>query len=156
YEFLAAELEKKGRAKWVVEELEVLTDPETYITRPQEAWQRVKTRTHSARFMGIVRELARFREDYAQSHDVPRSRVYKDDALVELASTKPQTLQDLGRARLLLREGRRGDIADGIIAAVKAGLACPDSELPRVDKDNEKLQVNPALADLLRVLLKAK
>ncbi len=156
YEFLATELEKTGRAAWVEEELAILTDPETYITRPEDAWKRVKTRTNSPRFLGIVRELARFREDYAQSNDVPRSRVFKDDALVELASTKPQTMNDLGRSRLLLREARKGAIAEGILAAVKTGQEMPAEELPKPDTTRDKLQVNPALADLLRVLLKAK
>jgi ribonuclease D len=81
----------------------------------------------------------------------------KDDALLELASTKPATAQDLGRSRLLLREARRGEIADGILAAVKAGLETPTENLPKPpDNGREKLQVNPALADLLRVLLKAR
>ena len=90
YEFLAAKLEKTGRHKWVEEELEVLTNPDTYITAPRDAWKRVKTRTNSGRFLGIVRELAAFREAYAQERNVPRSRVYKDDAMVELASNKPK------------------------------------------------------------------
>jgi len=156
YEFLAAKLEETGRHKWVAEELEVLTNPETYITAPRDAWQRVKTRTNSARFLGIVRELAAFREAYAQERDIPRNRVYKDDAMVELASNKPKNYEELGRARLLLRDARKGEIADGILKAVAAGLACPNEALPEADRTREKMQVNPALADLLRVLLKAK
>lgn len=156
YEYLAKKLQTSGRDKWVAEELRVLTNPATYRVDPEEAWKRIKTRNSSGKFLSVVRELARFREDYAQSRDVPRSRVYKDDALVELASTKPATHQDLGRSRLLMREGRKGEIADGILAAVKAGLECPPEKAPKVDTSNDKLQVNPALADLLRVLLKAK
>ncbi len=156
YEYLAAELDRSGRSRWVAEELKILTDPATYDAQPEEAWQRIKTRTHSPKFLAVVRELAAFRESYAQSRNVPRTRVYKDDALVELASTKPRTPADLGGSRLLLREARRGEIADGILAAVERGLACPAEELPKPDRSREKLQVNPALADLLRVLLKAK
>ncbi|HBZ44454.1 MAG TPA: ribonuclease D [Maritimibacter sp.] len=157
YEFLKAELEKTGRAKWVKEELSVLTDPDTYVIEPSEAWRRVKTRTSSGRFLAIVRELARFREGYAQSRDIPRNRVYKDDALMELASTKPRDMSELNRSRLLLREARRGEIAEGILAAVQAGLECAPEDMPQMEKTGrEKLQVNPALADLLRVLLKAR
>lgn len=156
YEFLAAKLEESGRHKWVEEELEVLTNPNTYITAPRDAWKRVKTRTNSARFLGIVRELAAFRETYAQERNIPRNRVYKDDAMVELASNKPKNHEELGRARLLLRDARKGDIADGILKAVVAGNACSNDDLPKPDRTREKLQVNPALADLLRVLLKAK
>lgn len=156
YEFLAEKLEESGRAHWVAEELRVLTAPETYTVRPSEAWQRVKTRTTTPKFLAVVRELARFREGYAQGRNIPRNRVFKDDALVELASTKPATLQDLGRSRLLLREARKGEIAEGILKAVKLGIDCPAEDMPKPDKGREKLQVNPALADLLRVLLKAR
>jgi ribonuclease D len=156
YEFLADKLKKQKREAWVAEELAILTTPDTYVVHPEEAWKRVRTRTNSPRFLGIVQQLAAFRESYAQSNNVPRSRVYKDDALVELASTKPQSMKDLGRSRLLLREARKGDIAEGILAAVKAGMEMPQDDLPRPENTNQKLQVDPALADLLRVLLKAK
>ena len=156
YEYLAAQIVKTGRQKWVEEELSILTDPATYTVTPDEAWTRVKTRTTSGRFLAIVKELARFREDYAQRNNVPRSRVMKDDALLELASTRPTNAEELGRSRLLLREGRKGDIADGILLAIKAGVEMRAEDMPKPDLSRDQLQVNPALADLLRVLLKAK
>ena len=156
YEWLAAQLVKTGRQPWVEEELAVLTDPETYTTRPEEAWERIKTRTTSGRFLAMVKELARFRETYCQAQNIPRSRVMKDEALLELASTRPQSLEELGRSRLLLREGRKPEIAEGILAAIKAGMETRQEDLPHVAEDREQMQVNPALADLLRVLLKAK
>lgn len=156
YEFLNREIQKAGRQKWVEEELEILTNPGTYVVEPDDAWKRLKTRTNSGKFLAIARELAKFREIYAVSRNVPRTRVYKDDALLELASTKPQNTQDLGRSRLLLREARRGEIAEGILQAVSDGMNCAPENYPQPDTRREKLQVNPALADLLRVLLKAK
>ena len=156
YEELKAQLDASGRIKWLAEELGVLQDPGTYVVDPSEAWRRIRTRTQSAKFLSIVRELARFREGYAQSRNIPRNRVYKDDALVELASTKPATMAELGRSRLLLREARKGEIAEGILAAVEAGKNTDPEDMPKPDKSREKLVVNPALADLLRVLLKAK
>ncbi|MFN6925862.1 MAG: ribonuclease D [Tabrizicola sp.] len=156
YEWLAAQLAKNGRADWVAEELAILTDPATYTIDPEEAWMRIKTRTTSGRFLAVVKALARFRETYAQTQNIPRSRVMKDDALLELASTRPTTIEELGRSRLLLREGRKPEIAEGILAAVKEGLEMRPEDMPRIDPGREQMQVNPALADLLRVLLKAK
>ncbi|MHA6323977.1 ribonuclease D [Roseivivax sp. CAU 1753] len=156
YEFLERKLRDTGRHRWVAEELALLSDPETYVTRPEDAWRRVKTRNTSPRFMAIVAELAAFRETHAIARNIPRNRVFKDDALVELASTKPATFEDLGRSRLLLREARKGDIAQGILDAVARGLAMPNEDLPEVVNGIDKGQVNPALADLLRVLLKAR
>jgi len=156
YENLGAKLAKNKRAHWVEEELQTLTNPETYITRPSEAWKRVKTRTNSARMLGIVRALSEFREAHAQSNNIPRNRVFKDDALIELASTKPQSFDDLQRSRLLLREARKGDIAKGILEAVTSALALPLENLPKVDKKEDAPDSNPALSEMLRVLLKAK
>ena len=156
YEFLASKLAESGRARWVTEELQALLSPDTYIVQPELAWKRVKTRTNSARFLAVVQELAGFREAYAQRKNIPRNRVFKDDALVELAGNKPRNSEELGRSRLLLREARKGEIADGILAAVARGIDMDASLMPRPDRSREKMQVNPALADLLRVLLKAK
>jgi len=154
YEYLSEQLKKTGREAWVAEEAGALVDPETYITRPNEAWARVRTRSGSPRFLAVVRELARFRENYAQTRDVPRSRVFKDDALIELASAKPLTDEDLSKSRLLLREARRGEIAQGILDAIKAGLETPD--LPKPAPEQPGLPGNAALSQLLRVLLHAK
>ena len=156
YEYLAAELEKTKRDHWVAEELQILTRAETYIIRPEDAWKRVKTRNSSPKFLAVVRELAQFRENYAQKYNIPRSHVFKDDALIEVASVKPKTSADLIRSRLLSRGARKGAIADSILAAVKRGINCPRDRLPKVDSSYEKLYINPALADLLRVLLKSK
>ena len=154
YEFLVAELRKSGRESWLAEEMAVLQDPETYTSRPEEAWMRVRTRSNQPRFLAVLRQLAKFREAYAQDRNVPRSRVFKDDAMIELASTKPASEADLGKSRLLLREARKGDIATGIIEAVKAGIE--DKNPPRLPDDQPGRPGNPALSDLLRVLLKAK
>ncbi|WP_181820462.1 ribonuclease D [Paracoccus versutus] len=154
YEFLSTQLDKTGRAPWLAEEVAVLLNPETYITRPEEAWERVRTRSGSPRFLAVVRELARFRETYAQERDIPRARVFKDDALIELASTKPLSEADLAKSRLLLRDARRGEIANGILSAVKAGVEAKD--LPKPAPDEPGRPGNAALAELLRVLLKAK
>ncbi len=157
YEWLRDELERNGRASWLDEEMQALTSPETYVIEPEEAWKRLKTRSNSGAFLAIVRELARFREAYAQRRNIPRNRVFKDDALMELASARPSDMKELGRMRLLLREARKGEIARGILAAIEAGLAVPGEDRPRpASNGRDKLQVNPALADLLRVLLKAR
>ena len=103
----------------------MLTDPATYRTDPDEAWTRIKTRSTAPRFLAALRELARLRETLAQSRNVPRARILKDDALLELAANRPKDAEDLGKSRLLLREARRGEIADGILAAIAAAEAMP-------------------------------
>ena len=156
YSFLKDELKRRGREAWVVEETQNLIDPKIYDVVPIDAWRRIKIRSSSRVYLSYIRELAAFRELYAQSKNIPRNRVFKDDALLELASSKPTNLEALSKSRLILREARKGDIAYGILEAIKTVAAMNPENFPKLPKLKEKLQVNPALADLLRVLLKAK
>lgn len=156
YEYLKTELKQNKREAWVQEELNILKNPETYITRPIEAWKRIKIRSNSSKFLGIVSKLAEFREKYAQQNDIPRNRVFKDDALMEIASLKPKSFDELSRSRLLLRDARKGRIASGILDSVKAAQ---DSNFEEVNKElklAKNLSGNSALSEMLRVLLKAK
>jgi ribonuclease D len=156
YEYLKSELKKNKREAWVQEELNILKNPETYITRPNEAWKRIKIRSNSGKFLGIVSKLAEFREKYAQQNDIPRNRVFKDDALMEIASLKPKSFDELSRSRLLLRDARKGKIASGILDSVKAAQVSNFDEVSKEVKLAKKLNGNSALSEMLRVLLKAK
>ena len=155
YEILSDKLEKTGRLKWVEEELKNLVSPEIYDVNPKNSWRRLKTKSNSRRFLGLVASLAEFRENFAQTKNIPRNRVIKDDALLELASNKPKNLDELSKSRLLLREARKGEVASGLLAAIEKGLKIPDLELPEKKEKLDKGIVNSALSDLLRVLLKS-
>ena len=156
YEVLARRLEETGRGPWVEEELRVLTDPATYRVDPAQAWTRLRTRSTAPRFLAALKELARFREMSAQARNVPRNRILKDDALLELAANRPRDLEELGKARLLLRDARRGEIAESILAAIAIAETMPAAEIPRPLEAPVRKPGAEALADLLRVLLKAR
>ena len=155
YETLSEKLLKTERLKWVDEELKILISPKTYDFDPKNAWRRLKTKSNSRRFLGLAASLAEFREVFAQTKNIPRNRVIKDDALLELASNKPKTIDELSKSRLLLREARKGEIASGLLGAIEKGLNIPDEELPEKKERLDKGILNSALSDLLRVLLKS-
>ena len=156
YEILSKQLMENGRTNWVDEELKNLLSPETYDIDPKNSWRRLKIKSNSRRFLGLVASLAEFREKFAQSKNIPRNRVIKDDALLELASNRPKTLNDLSKSRLLLKDARKGDIASGLLTAIDRGLKIPEEDLPIKSSKADKGQVNSALADLLKVLLKSQ
>ncbi len=156
HEGLSGQLAESGRGPWLAEEMAVLTSPETYAVDPDEVWRRVKARSQSPRYLAIIRSLARWRELTAQARDVPRSRILKDDALVEVASARPKTPDELHKLRLLQREGRKTETAAEILAAVAEGLACPETRLPSLPQPPRRREGSGAVADLLRVFLKAR
>lgn len=156
YEKLRDRIAQQDRAHWVDEEMAVLTDPATYQTDPEQAWRRVKARSNSPKFLAVVRELAKWREQTAQSKDVPRSRVIKDDALLEVVTAMPDSVEELGRLRLIQREARKPEVTAEILAAVKRGLACPPEDRPRLPPPPKRREGSAAVADLLKVFLKAR
>jgi ribonuclease D len=137
------------------EELGALTDASSYVVDPEEAWQRLKLRNASPKVLAIARELAAFRERMAQERNIPRNRILKDDALMELVSTKPKSLRTLEIAAAAAR-GAQGRDRRGAGGGGQRGLDTPQSDWPRLPKGRDRSALNPALADLLRVLLKAK
>lgn len=156
YLALSKKLEKSGRLTWLEEEANALTDPATYRVEPREAWRRIRARTRAPRLLCVLRELAAWREQTAQSMDLPRQRVAKDDALLELAASMPVTPDDIKRSRLA-KPLASGKYVDGVLAAIAKGRAVPDGDCPRPDRqDNGDNPAPRAIVELLKLLLKTK
>ena len=123
YEALEAQLQANGRHGWLDEEMAVLTSPDTYRAEPENAWRRLAGRMRKAREIAVLMEVAAWREREAQTRDVPRGRVLKDDAVIDLAVSAPRTVEALGRLRSIPTGFERSRQAQDILAAVERGLA---------------------------------
>ncbi len=154
YQALSERLDKQGRSDWVREEMTVLTSPKTYRLHPDEAWKRLKLRVRKPAELAVLREVAAWREREAQSRDVPRNRVIKDDAIYEIASQQPTTQTALGHLRTIPRGFERSRAAEDILSAVNKALEIPKDKLPRLPKHRPAANGNGAAVDLLKVLLK--
>ncbi|HLK84846.1 MAG TPA: ribonuclease D [Xanthobacteraceae bacterium] len=150
---LSADLQRRGRSEWVGEEMEVLTSPDTYRADPEIAWERLKTRVRKPKELSVLIEVAAWREREAQSRDVPRGRVLKDEAIGDIAIHAPTTMEKLASLRSLPRGFERSKWGAEIIEAVKRGLARNPAELPRLDKPRQGLN-GSATVELLKVLLR--
>jgi len=156
YEKLKRRLARTGREHWLEEEVAVLTDPATYRVEPEEAWKRLKVRTDKPRFLAILKEVAAWREREAQRKDLPRSRILRDEALLEIASHSPTSVDDLARTRGLGRSVAEGRWGTEMLAAVERGIATPAEDCPTGEP---RIELPPGLTpivELLRVLLKMK
>jgi len=150
---LDADLKRRKRSDWVSEEMEVLTSPRTYDFHPERAWERLKTRVRKPKELAVLMEVAAWREQEAQSRDVPRSRVMKDDAVGDIATHAPITLERLGSLRSLPKGFERSRWGADIIAAVQRGLARDLATLPKIEKPRNNSN-GAAIVELLKVLLR--
>jgi ribonuclease D len=150
---LDADLKKRGRNDWVSEEMEVLTSPRTYDFHPERAWERLKTRVRKPKELAVLMEIAAWREQEAQSRDVPRSRVLKDDAVGDIATHAPTTVERLASLRSLPKGFERSKWGVDVLAAVQRGLARDPSTLPKLEKPRNNSN-GGAIVELLKVLLR--
>ncbi|MGB0506612.1 MAG: ribonuclease D [Pikeienuella sp.] len=156
YESLASQLKMSGREDWVDAEMAILRDKATYVVEPEQAWKRVKTRSSDPKFLGIVRALAKWRETEAQKRDVPRGRILKDDAVLEIAAAKPTSREQMLALRSLQKEGRKAETCEAIIRTIAEGVAAPVTAHAPTKPQRPNTPGALALVELLKVLLKAK
>ena len=153
YLALVEDLKRRGRADWVEDEMRVLTSPDTYRMEPENAWKRLKTRVRKPKELAVLIEVAAWREREAQSRDVPRSRVLKDEAIADIAVQAPTTTEKLKSLRSLPKGFERSRWGEGIIAAVGRGLARDPKTLPLQDRVQPAAN-GAAIVELLKVLLR--
>jgi ribonuclease D len=146
-------LKQRGRIDWVEDEMRVLTSPETYRMDPESAWQRLKTRVRKPKELAVLIEVAAWREREAQSRDVPRSRVLKDDAIGDIAVQSPTTIDKLKNLRSLPRGFERSRWGEAIVAAVARGLVRDVKTLPSLFR-GQPAPAGGAVVELLKVLLR--
>jgi ribonuclease D len=150
---LDSDLRKRGRNDWVSAEMEILTSPRTYDFHPERAWERLKTRVRKPKELAVLMEVAAWREQEAQSRDVPRGRVLKDDAIGDIATHAPSTVERLAGLRSLPKGFDRSKWGAEIVAAVQRGLARDPATLPKLEKPRNNSN-GAAIVELLKVLLR--
>ena len=153
YEVLGRRIAAAGRTAWVTEEVAGLTDPAIYQPDPAESWRRLKPRSRDRRFLAVVQRLAAWREREAQRRDLPRNRVVRDDVVMEIAATRPASVEAL---RELDRVSLDRESAKAVIAEIQAAMALPEPELPRAEVQVRLPKGIGPLIELLRVLLKLR
>ena len=152
YEFLLAKLEASSRVGWLSDEMGTLTAIATYEQHPDRAWERFRNRARKPRDLAVLMEVAAWREAEAQSRDVPRSRILKDDIMIEVALAAPKTVESLGELRAFPKGMERSKTGADIVAAVTRGLARDPKTLPKIERDRRS--AGGATVELLKVLLR--
>ncbi len=151
---LKADLEARNRTSWLESEMQILTSPSTYEQHPENAWQRLKTRVRKPKEIAVLMEVAAWREREAQSRDVPRGRIIKDDVIGEIAIQQPKTAEALGQLRSIPKGFERSRSGEGILSAIQAGLARDPETLPKFERYKPLSNGASATVELLRVLLR--
>ena len=156
YPKLKERLEKAGRLAWVAEEMAALSDPAFYDMDPEKAWRRLKPRKFNAKYLAAFKGVAAWRERTAQTRDMPRSRILKDEAIDEVATQLPMDLEGFNRLRSVPKGFGGSRFGPELLTALKAALEDPEGYAPQLDRPPPPPQHAGAVVELLKVLLKAR
>lgn len=156
YEKLYAKILAGDRLHWLEDELGILKDPGTYAVDPYAIWQKIKVRSPKPRMLAIFREIVAWREITAQSRNVPRGRVIRDEVMLELAAAAPQSKQEFSRMRGLTSAFIEGEEGKVVLALIAKAQALPLEDCPQVKKEGASPPGAAALVEMLKLLLKIK
>jgi len=128
---LRADLVAIGRWEWAQEEfsrLEAVRYRE--VAEDEETWRKMKNIGNlDRRGLAVIRDLHAWRDRLAREADRPPFKIIGNDALLEIAKKKPETIADLATLKPVApyhrsRYGRQ------LVEIVKHALAIPEAELP--------------------------
>ncbi len=158
YETLSAQIAKSNRESWVAEEIAALKSEELYALDPVHAWKRLKPRTNNKRFLATLAAVAAWREREAQTRDVPRNRVLKDDVLLEIASNPPDGAETLERIRSMPKGFAASRMGKSLLGAIEESKDAAAPDLPEGihHPRRRKRDPSPATVDLLKTLLRLR
>lgn len=155
YEKLQAQLHETGREGWLNDEIETLTSPDTYKVEPEESYKRIKARIQNKKQFGVLMSIAAWREREAQSRNVPRGRVLKDEALAEIAIQMPMKPEAINDLRLVSKGTANSATGGAILKAVAHGLARDPKTIPDFKgRGDEMTPAQQAAAEVLKLALK--
>ena len=156
-EHILTDIHRRGRENWLAEELRQYDISKLYDDRaPEEQYTRVKgTGRLSRRDMAIVRELATWREKEAQQTDRPRPWIMSDDAIVQIARRKPQSIQSLKRLRGIPRS-IANQHGNSLLNAVQRGLATDEKNCPPISPSVRPNPFDDARLDLAMAFLRGQ
>ena len=155
YKALLKQVDDTGRWDWVEDELAVLESIHTYVVQPEHAWERLKARLNKPRDVAALKSLAAWRERRAQDSDQPRSRILKDDALIELAMQRPTSPEAFDKLRAVQRGFGRSGAAIEVLGLIREVEELGKNDLPKLPERYRGPSPKGAVGDLVRVLLKA-
>lgn len=156
YTHLKNELKKSKRESWFASEIELLCNPETYHINPYEAWHKIKHRSHNAYMLTVLRELAAWREQRAQTKNTPRQSIIKDDCLVNIAAICPHNTEELAQIRNIRKDIVNGRLAEEILDIISLCEKIPQKDYVIPHKEKNLSSGTLALYELLKMLLKIR
>ncbi len=149
-------LNQNPNIKLLKDKFKELSQKEEYEPQPYEVYKKIRHRSHNAKFLTLLRELAAWREKRAIRKDLPRKNVMQDEVLLNIASAKPQTVEELLQIRSIRADIANGKIGQEILQTIKSASQISEKNYVKIEKVKKIKKGSTSLLELLKLLLKIK
>ncbi len=153
---ITPQLNEMGRDNWARQEMEILTSNDTYNNDPYKSWEKIRTHNNKPKSLAVLREVAAWRESFAQEKNIPKNHVFRDEILAAIASSQPKTTDELSSIRGIHNNFATGKQGHSIVEAVLKGLAVLKEDRPVKEKKKPLPKGASATIEILKLLLKIK
>ncbi|MDG2355092.1 MAG: ribonuclease D [Paracoccaceae bacterium] len=155
FEILKRKLSDLGRSDWVIEEIEKLTNRDSYTSKETSSLKKIKNVNGNIHFKNLVAALVDLRELIAQELNLPRNHVIRDSLILKLAKNLPKNREELKELKIF---------------SSKINVTAYYSKILNICNDQKLLTKNPVIisanqktsdytmnvVNLLKILLKIK
>ena len=153
YKQLSESLVRQNREKWFQNDEASLKDTKFFEANEYDAWQKIKHREKKNCHLGVLKEIASWRELKARRVNKPRKRVLTDDAVIEIALRKPKSADDITKLRSFGHH--RAETVQEVLAVVAKGLNLDDANIPKL-KPRPKKEADGGVVELLKIILRSQ
>ena len=146
-------IEDSNRTNWVEKEMKYLSDKSLYHVEPNDVWKRIKLKNSKPQTLNTLKYLAMWRENECRERNIPRNKLIRDDALINIAYASSKTIDELKKIRGIPKNLSYKDF-DQIVNVIQEANKIDKVEWPLVSHKYNKSNVSKSSIDLLKLLLK--
>ena len=142
-----------NRTEWVEKEMSSLVNSNLYQVNPMDMWKKIKIKNAKPHTLNSLKYLAAWRENECKEANIPRNRLIRDEALINIAYSFPKTVEDLKRTRIFpknMSEKRCNSIIRTMLKADKVDKL----KWPLIVKNYNKSNTPKSNIELVKLLLK--
>lgn len=156
YPLLENQLKEKDRLNWLAPAFADLCKASLYANPPEFAWKRIRAAKRlKGASLSILQKVAEWREALAQTKNIPRGWLIKDDVLIDIAKLKPSSIHSLSSIRGV-SEKFADKFGNTILQLISAAVDKKPSPLDAHKKPKKVTEKEEALADLLMAQVRLK
>ncbi|HHC74483.1 MAG TPA: ribonuclease D, partial [Thiothrix sp.] len=145
---------EKNRLSWLDNDFQQLSDAQTYLPDPEQAWKKIRSAQNLKGVqLAILQKMGSWRENEAINKNRPRRWILGDEVLVDMAKQAPKNKSDLSPIR-----GANSDYLNQYHATwlhlIQQAQQMPPTQWPNLPIREKLNSHQEILADLLMMIVR--